>query len=233
MRPDLSHRFFGTPRTGDFAGTSPGCTAGLRFVAPPRPPATGPLKRVSKRSGRQSPNPWRRLRAYGYTAENIGLLAPSPGRAGCRKQRRGGTTGLHWRRIRPKNQRSHRRRKGRTSFGPQLVKRVAKLLFQALPGGRASVLCEIAGLFAGGSAVFEATSPIMTVFYCFPAATGTLRGLLPRKVFCQADGRGVSLPARRTSNFQFEPRPFRLWQNRRILRFLRQDVDKINRLPEE
>ena len=101
---------------------------------------------------------------------------------------------MHWRRIRPKNQRSHRRRKGRTSFGPQLVKRVAKLLFQALPGGRASVLCEIAGLFAGGSAVFEATSPIMTVFYCFPAATGTLRGLLPRKIFCQAAGRGVSPP---------------------------------------
>ena len=63
----------------------------------------------------------------------------------------------------------------------QLVKKAAKLLLQeALPGERASVLCGIAGLFAKGSAVFGAISPVMTAFYCFPCEAfflGRLRAL--------------------------------------------------------
>ena len=75
-----------------------------------------------------------------------------------------------------------RPKKQRRNVRPlQLVKKAAKLLLQeALPGERASVLCGIAGLFAKGSAVFGAISPIMTVFYGVPAAatTGTLYAFL-------------------------------------------------------
>ena len=65
-----------------------------------------------------------------------------------------------------------------------LVKKAVKLLFrEALPGEKAGNFAWNRSLFAMGSAVFGAISPIMTVFCCSPAATEVLRGLPSLKVF--------------------------------------------------
>lgn len=53
------------------------------------------------------------------------------------------------------------------------VEKAEKLRFrEALPDERTSVLCMIVGLFAMGSAVFGALSPIMAVFLLFSCGCG-------------------------------------------------------------
>ena len=68
-------------------------------------------------------------------------------------------------------------KKARPRNVSDLLKRRRNCFWKAPSGEKGFCLCEISSLFIMGNAVFGAISPIMTVFYCFPAATGTLRGL--------------------------------------------------------
>ena len=144
-----------------------------RFAVSPAAPTPG---------GEANPRPHRL--SHGWDNPTVGILAKPTGRRRDESDRRLQTKLT---------------RKPRRLAKPQHIKKVAKLLFRkALSGKRASFLCEIACLFAMGSAVFGAISPIMTVFYFFPAATATatLRNLPSLEGFLTSWRTGKYLPCR-------------------------------------